>query len=259
MEKVHRPTERVIEILCLVSRINEGLSFTEISLQTDIPKSTLSPILQTLVDYKMLYLNKNTMRYKIGSKSFRIGYAFVEDIDIIEEIKDEMEEVVSKCDEICQLGILDGENVLYMAKVEPDQSIKLDSSVGKSFPAYATALGKCLLANFSNTKLKSMYNKELVAITKNTITNVDELIDKVSNVRQRGIAYEWGESNEQVMCLAVPIKHKDRAIFSLSVSVPIYRAEEEKLKEIENILVESRSQIEKQIDLIGVANISKFY
>lgn len=257
MEKIHRPTKRVIDILLSVCQKQEGLSFTEISRETNIPKGTLSPILQTLVNEKMLYLNEYTMRYKIGSIAFSIGYSFVEDIDLMDTIKQKMKEIVDRCDEICQLGVLDGSNVLYLAKVEPEQSIKLESSVGRSLPAYATSLGKCLLSTHSDDEIEKLFENGLDKLTKNTIDNMDDLLNEVDKVRKEGIAYEWGESNDQVMCMSVPINNREKTVLALSVSVPIYRAEDEKLKEIEMILKDVKNSIEKKVNILNVSDLGK--
>lgn len=147
-----------------------------------------------------------------------------------------MQQIVDKCDEICQLGVLDGRNVLYLAKVEPEQSIKLESNMGKSLPAYATSLGKCLLSTYDN---------------------MDDLLEEIEKVRREGIAYEWGESNEQVMCMAVPIKNREKTVLALSVSVPRYRAEDEKLKEIEKILKDSKHSIEKKVNILNISDLGK--
>lgn len=256
MEKIHKPTKRVIDILFCVSQNQNGINFTEISKATSIPKGTLSPILQTLVYEKMLNFNESSMKYKIGSKSFTIGYSFVEDIDFMDTLREKMQKIVDQCDEICQLGVLDGENVLYIAKVEPEQSIKLESSVGKSLPAYATSLGKCLLSTYTDKSIYKLFNNNLIKLTKNTISDIDILLKEIQNVRKDGIAYEWGESNEQVMCMAVPINNYDKTILSISVSVPIYRADNEKLQNIKSILITTKNDIESKLNMLNISNIN---
>lgn len=247
MKKVHRPTERVIDILNTISNHKDGISFTDISNATSIPKGTLSPILQTLIDEKVLFLNQSTMKYIIGTKMFKIGYSFMEGIDTIKIIRSHMESIVNECDEICQLGALDGKNVLYMEKVEPVQSIRLESNVGKTLPAYVTALGKCLLTRYNDDEILDMYKDGITKITDKTLDDVHKLTEEVNKVRKDNISYEWGESNDQVMCLAVPIYHGDKPILSISVSVPIYRADKEKIDLISNVLLSKKTEIEKEI------------
>lgn len=255
MNKVHRPTERVINILSLVSQHKEGITFTEISNETSIPKGTLSPILKTLANENMLFLKQDTMKYMIGIKAFKIGYTFTEKMDIIKVIELQMKDIVDRCHEICQLGILDGKNVLYIEKVEPVQSIKLESSVGKTLPAYATALGRCLLSRYDDEYIRQMYKDNMEKITDKTVNDVDKLIEKINDVRENGISYEWGESNEQVMCLAVPINYQNKPKLSLSVSIPIYRAEKEKIDMIEELLLIKKAEIEREIRLMDMPDI----
>lgn len=247
MCKVHRPTERVIDILNIVSKCEEGISFTDISNQTNIPKGTLSPILQTLTNKKMLFLKKSTMKYIVGTKTFRIGYSFIEGIDIIQVIQSHMKTIVDQCDEICQLGTLEEKNVLYIEKVEPVQSIKLESNVGKTLPAYVTALGKCLLSGYDDDYILELYKDGIERFTDNSLDDVYKLIEKIDEVRKNNISYEWGESNDQVMCLAVPIFHDNKPVLSVSVSVPIYRADKAKTDLIENILLNQKNEIENEI------------
>lgn len=255
MSKVHRPTERVIDILNMVSKYEEGISFTDISKQVNIPKGTLSPILQTLVDEKILYLKESTMKYIIGIKAFKIGYSFIESIDMIQIIQAHMKTIVDQCDEICQLGTLDEKNVLYIEKVEPVQAIKLESNIGKTLPAYVTALGKCLLTRYDDEYILELYKDGMAKITKNTIDDPYKLIEEINKVRENQISYEFGESNDQVMCLAVPIMHRNRPIFSISVSVPIYRSGKEKTDLIKNILLSQKTEIEKEIKNLEIPDM----
>lgn len=168
-----------------------------------------------------------------------------------------MQQIVDKCDEICQLGVLDGRNVLYLAKVEPEQSIKLESNIGKSLSAYATSLGKCLLSTYKDDEIKDLFKDRLIKLTKNTIDNMDDLLEEIEKVRRESIAYEWWESNEQVMSMAVPIKNREKTVLALSVSVPRYRAEDEKLKEIEQILKDSKHSIEKKVNILNISDFGK--
>ncbi len=72
-----------------------------------------------------------------------------------------MKDIVFVCGEICQLGVLDGSDVLYIEKTEPKQAIKLESYVGKNLPAYATALGKCLLSGLNDDEIRKLYYANL--------------------------------------------------------------------------------------------------
>ena len=146
MKKVeHNPTIRVLNILETLASNPEGLTLTEIAEAIKSPKSTIMPIIHTMADRKFIFFNEKTYTYTIGINSFCVGSSYSSNMNALQFIKSEMEYVVKKTDEICQMGILDGNNVLYVAKVDSTNPIRILSSVGKKLPAYCTALGLSLI------------------------------------------------------------------------------------------------------------------
>src|SRR5699024_3031372 len=99
---LHRPTQRVLDILLLLSQNEDGLSHTEISQLTDIPKSTISPILRTLEEMKFVTLNAHN-KYAIGINALKVGGTFIKSNSGIDIIRSFMEEIVDECNEVCQL------------------------------------------------------------------------------------------------------------------------------------------------------------
>lgn len=250
MNDLHKPTERVLTILLILSD-HDGLTLTELSNISNIPKGTISPILKTLTDMKFIHLSNNNL-YKIGANSFKVGSTFMESFNVIDMIKSSMKEIVEICNEICQLGIYDNGNVLYIEKIEPKQSIKLVSSVGKTIPAYSSAIGKALLTQFTNEEVKTIYTNGLLPITKHTITDIDVLIDNLNESREKGFAYESMESNENIECFAVPLEANGSIFSAISISIPIFRNTREKSLESIEILLEYKEKIEKRLKYINI-------
>jgi|SRR5690625_4706872 len=243
---LHRPTQRVIDILLQLSENEDGLTLTEISQLTDIPKSTISPILRTLENFKFTTLNSQN-KYIIGSNAFKVGGAFLKSNSGIDIIRSYMEEIVDKCNEVCQLGVYNNREVLFLEKIEPSRSIKLVSNIGVTLPAHATALGKCLLTQFTNDEIREIFKDGLTSLTKNTINDVEELIEELEKVRKNGYAYECGEVSEEIKCMAIPLKVRGQIVAALSVAVPFFRKSENKFSEIINLLLEYRPIIEANI------------
>lgn len=244
---LHNPTIRVIKILEALDECLDGLNLSELSEKINSPKSTISPILQTLLSKNYISIDKNTSKYKIGIKSFILGSSFSSNSNSIDIIKDQMKDIVDACNEVCQLGILIDYDVFYLAKVDPEQPINLVSTVGSKLPAYATALGKALLSGYSNEEIRSYFKDKLKPITSNTITSFDKLLQQIEEIRNGEIAYEWEEINRDTGCLAIPLKKKNKVIAAISVSFPLYRASNEKLGLIKKILHEKVSVIEQLI------------
>ena len=102
-----------------------GLTLTEISKAISVPKGTLYPILQTMTDMNYIQLGKDSFRYKLGISTFCIGSSYSQDEYMLEFAKSIIKDVVTEIKEICQMGVLEGNNVLYVLKEEPEVGLDL--------------------------------------------------------------------------------------------------------------------------------------
>lgn len=235
MNKLHMPTLRVLNIFEAIYNSKKGRTLTEISQDTGIAKGTLHPIIATLLAKEYLESKNNII--SIGRSAFKLGYSYAHSLSYLYIIKPHMREIVTDCDEICQLGILDGKNVLYVEKIEPKQAIRIESSAGKTILAYATALGKCLLSTLTDDTIKHLYpQKDLFTYTPKTIAKRNILVKNLHEVNSNGYAHEVGETNIDIECIAVPILVNGKAKAALSVSLPIFRSTPEKINHILHIL-----------------------
>ncbi|CAK7055497.1 MULTISPECIES: IclR family transcriptional regulator [Fusobacterium] len=240
----HRPTARVLNILELLAANQEGLTLTEIAEAIDAPKSSVLPLIHTMAQRKFIFFDVHTYKYSIGIGSFCVGSAYTSNMNALQFIKSEMKYIVKKTNEICQMGIFDRGQVLYVAKVDSDDPIRIISYVGKRLPAYCTALGKALLCQKNIKELKKLYPDGLKKYTPNTITDFEVLADQLKEIKQTMIATENGEVNEQSDCISVPLFKGDDILAAISVSVPSFRMTEEKTELIKSMLLETKTKIE---------------
>lgn len=240
----HRPTARVLDILELVSSSNKGYTLTEIALAVNSPKSTILPIVRTLCQRKFIMLNKDTSRYIVSVNAFVIGSSYLEDLSILNIIKEEMKSIVNVSSETCQMGILAKGDVLYIAKIDSPEPIRLMSFVGKKIPAYCTAIGKALLSRHTAEQLHLLYPQGLHSFTPQTITSFNRLYEDLQVIRQTNLATEMEEVTANIQCLAVPLCKDDHVIAAISVSIPLFRANPEKLALIEQLLLKTKKKIE---------------
>ncbi len=240
----HNPTLRVLNILETLASNPEGLTLTQISENINSPKSTILPIIHTMANKKFVFFNEKTYTYTIGINSFCIGSSYIGNMNALQFIKSEMEYVVKKTDEICQMGILEGNSVLYVAKVDSTNPIRILSSVGKKLPAYCTALGKAMLFKFSKEELESLYPNGLKRYTKNTITDFEIFYKHLKEIEKTKIATEYGEVNEESSCISVPLIYNHKIIAAISVSAPSFRLTPQKEQEIIKYLNNAKEKIE---------------
>lgn len=242
---MHMPTYRVVKILEELRNSENGLNLTEISENTNIPKSTLSPILKTLTETSFVELKGS--KYFIGFGAYKIGNAYNYKSDALSIVKSFMEDIVKECNEICQLGVYENKKVFYIKKVEPKQAIKIVSSVGTRIAANAPALGKALLSQFDDDYIIKNFKNNMKKYTEKTTVDIDELLKQVHSVRENKYAFEFGEIDEYIRCVAIPLEVEGKVVAAISISIPIFRADKKNLNKCKDVLLKYKCIIEKAI------------
>lgn len=253
--ELHKPTERVINILNIVAKNSGKLTFSNISKLINIPKSTLSPILKTLVELELLVLEPISQTYTIGLNAFQIGQIYLENINGLNLIKSHMRSIVNECNENCQVGINHNHEVLYLARIESSQPIKMMSSIGRNLPLYCTGLGRALLREYSESTIRNIYTKGLKKFTENTVSDVEKLLEIIKQEKENGFCEEIGEVTSDAQCIAVPIICNERVIAALGVSLPIIRASKEHIEKIKILLKKHSQEISKEFENSNITSL----
>lgn len=250
-KNIHRSTSRVLDVLELVAGSPEGYTLSEISHHIEAPKSSMFPIISTLVSRGYLFLTKD-MHYKIDRTAFQVGNSYLEHLNIMEEVENILSNIVNVCLETCHFAILNAGNVVYLKKIDSPESIRMISTVGKQVPAYGTALGKSLLIDYSEEELREIYPNGLLPLTDNTITDFSVLSEQLKEAHNEGFTYEVEESNQYIRCLSVPIRKQKKVVAAISVAIPTFRYTDDKTSLIKALLIDAKSKLEsilKNIDI----------
>lgn len=240
----HRTTTRVLDILERVAASTAGMTLAELAQTLDAPKSSLFPIVHTLEGRRYLRQLGSTGRYVIGPEPLALGAAFStkKEIEMLSQI---MNDISERCQETCQLGILDRGHVLYIKKKDSPLPIRMISTVGTRLPANATALGKALLSSLTDEQVRGLFPDGLPALTAQTITDPEALLAQLRAIRTGAIAMEWEESTDQLACWAVPLWHQGKVFAAFSVSVPVYRCQEDKIALVRQCLLDAQARVER--------------
>ncbi len=254
----HRPTERVLDILELLSTNPGGMTLTELSKALSAPKSSIMPLVHTMTSRKFIYMNKDTSRYFIGIAAYSVGASYTNNMNALQFIQEEMKYIVAQSNETCQLGIQNRSNLLYIAKEDSAEPLRLVSYVGKQLPLYCTAIGRAILAEKSKEEIRALYPNGLTAFTEHTVADLESLFHELELTRERGYAIEHEESIPLVNCVGVPLCSNGRIIAALSVCIPTFRFSEEKLQFIIELLKTSKAKLEGyfqgcDVDLGGIS------
>lgn len=240
----HRSTMRVLDILEALANSSDGLTMAEVCREVGAPKGSISPILHTMADSGYVAYDGLTKRYTIGLKTYLLGKSFDRESTSMSLFMAAMRDVTAACGETCQLGVLDHGRVLYVAKVDSPQPVRLTSSIGKTLPIHYTAIGKALVSELPEAEVRSMLAEPLERPTRATVRNVDELLAQLAEVRREGFAYDREEATEAVQCVAVGIRRHGVIEYGLSVTTPSYRLTDEKRTRIKEALVRAKRHME---------------
>lgn len=240
----HRSTLRVLSVLETLSNADRGLTMAEICRELSAPKSSLFPIIHTMAEEGYISFDEETTRYRIGFKTYLAGKAYVRGQDTLSILTKQLQRIVNACGETAQVGILSGDQVLYIAKVDSPQPIRLISDIGRALPVYCTAIGKALVSQMERDELHELMGDDYHAYTTRTLRTFDAFWSEMQTVRAEGIAYDRGEMTDAIECMAVPIRAEGSVRYGMGISVPSYRLTSEKGTELAAILQEARDYLE---------------
>lgn len=258
--QLHNAVSRALETLQFLASSTEPKTLNDICTHLDAPKTSMNPIIYTLLEKNFIqHADSDSGRtYTIGPASYIVGCGYLERFDILRYIRGMMEEIVRQCSETCYFATLHESNVFYILKVDSPEKIRMASSVGTYFPAYATSLGKAMLIGHTKDEIQALYPDGFKALTEKTITNVDDFMKELDLTAKRGYAVDEEESYLYVRCRAVPIMLDGKPVAGLSISTPAFRLDEEKEKLILKLLKEYQLKLQDVIekDRDGFFNIA---
>lgn len=248
-EANHRTTERILDVLEVLAQNNkEGLYFTDISRELNIPKGSLHPLLSTLCHRKYIVFNKNNQKYYIGESLFALGRCYVNDSNILNQINEVMESLSQEVNVTCFMGVLSGNKVFYLLKKNAPGSLQVTAVPGYRLPAYCTGLGKAMIADKEIDDLKVLYPDGLRPITEHTVTDFDKLYEQLLNIRKTGFSYEREESSTHIQCVAKAIKINNQTVAGISVAFPVFMDSETEINQIKKSLQKYGILIEEIIN-----------
>ncbi|MDW3646757.1 MAG: IclR family transcriptional regulator [Bacteroidia bacterium] len=210
---------------------------TELAEAIGSNKSTVYRFLSDMGKLGILYKDPSTEKYSLGLKLFELGNRVHLQTAFVDNTHPELIKVAGSITETVHIAVLKNHQVFYVDKVESPQGLKISSHIGSYNPAYATSLGKMLLAfqeeDLQKQSIKAIMNgKGPIAFTQNTITRQDLLLKELKQIRRNGFAIDREEFEIGLICVAVPIfNQKNEVVASLSASGPSNRFEEEKVSD----------------------------
>ena len=228
---------KACQLLDVLAEGSTPLGLANLSRQTGIPKSSAHSVLAALRTAGLVSRSSETGDYMLGPWALKLAQRFLEYGGLTTQFAEAGKRFADQSGETCQLGRLDGDEVVYLAKVDGRRRVQLASRVGARLPASTTALGKALLSMESDAQIERMYwGRDLPKLTPNSIASPSTLLAEIRRVRVEGVAYDRQEVAVGLVCVAVPLAAVGDMRLAISTSIPSNAATESRLSELAELL-----------------------
>jgi DNA-binding IclR family transcriptional regulator len=163
---------------------------------------------------------------------FALAASALDEIEMVRLATPVLEELSAKTGESGHFAVRMGDAIVVIARTSGPGAFQLTERVGVVRPAHCTALGKVVLAALGPDQLERFLERaDLKPSTENSITEIPALLSEIQEVKRTGIAYDDGEFNPEVRCVAVPVKDfTGQIVGAIGISGPIWRLSMQALK-----------------------------
>jgi IclR family pca regulon transcriptional regulator len=200
--------ERGLSVIRAFDADHARLSLSEVATATGLSRAAARRFLHTLVH--LGYMRSNGGRFSLRPKILELGYAYLSSLTLPEVAMPHLEELVEQVRESSSVSELDGGDVVYLARVPTKRIMTVTISVGTRFPAYATSMGRVLLAAQPDEWLDTYFSTvSLRGLTGHTMTKPSGLRQELRKIKARGWALVDQELEEGLRSLAAPIRDAD--------------------------------------------------
>lgn len=203
--------DRALSLLVALAQAGpDGAPLTDLAASTGVNKSTAYRALSTMKAQGFVSQSDPSGDYQLGAVAMALGERFITPAALAQALHPGLVAVSRQANELVHLGVLIGDQVLYVDKVEPERPIRVWSEVGRRTSAATSALGRAVLA------ARNLPDDHLAAYA--DPVQLPRLAAAVHDARQRGYSSEFEENEAGVACLGVAILQAGRPVAALSIT-----------------------------------------
>jgi len=215
--------------------LSRGLSLIK-SFDKETPRMTLSEVAKknnmSRASARRFVLTLETLGYlmrvgdyfQLTANILNIGHQYLENLNFIEVITPFMRDVSQKLGKACSASILNGTDIVYVARIPSQQQIlSVNLNIGSHLPAFCTSMGRVMLASLSEEELELYFKQsEIKQYTDKTITDTHQLKTIIKKVKKDGYSIVNQELEKSLRAIAVPIRNnRGQVLCAMNVGIPV--------------------------------------
>jgi IclR family pca regulon transcriptional regulator len=198
------------------------MTLSEVATATGYTRAAARRFLLTLVSEG--YARQEGKKFSLTAKILKLGFSYLASQDVWQSAKPMMQQLVEQLNESCSAAVLEGEDVVYVGRVATTKRVmSVSLNVGTRLPAFATSLGRVLLADMKDEVLSDfLASCRIEQYTAFTLTNKADLVAEISRVKQQGYSLVEQELELGLTSISVPVRNQaGKVLGALSISTHI--------------------------------------
>jgi IclR family pca regulon transcriptional regulator len=222
--------ERGLAVIRAFDRGHRELTLSEVAVATGVTRAAARRFLLTLTD--LGYVRSDGRFFSLSPRVLELGYAYLSSLTLPEVAEPHLEALVADVSESSSVSVLDGGDIVYVARVPVSRIMTVAISVGTRFPAYATSMGRVLLAGLPAEALDSYLDGLVIErLTARTVGSAKALRAEIQKVRAQGWSIVDQELEEGLRAVAAPIRDRaGRTVAAVNVSAHASRTTLESMR-----------------------------
>jgi len=193
------------------------MTLSDIARRTSLTRATSRRFLLTLVE--LGYVKTDGRMFALTARVLELGFSYLSALSLPEIAQPHLEQLAASIHESTSASVLDGTDIVYVARVPTRRIMSVRINIGTRFPAYATSMGRVLLASFGPEDLEKQLDAiDFEELTSHTIHSREALIEELQRVVDQGWALVDQELENGLRSIAVPVWHGDTVIAAINVS-----------------------------------------
>jgi IclR family transcriptional regulator, pca regulon regulatory protein len=222
--------ERGLAVIRAFDAAHPELTLSEVAAATSVTRAAARRFLLTLAE--LGYVRSDGRLFSLTPRVLELGYAYLSSLSLPDVAEPHLEALAAEVNESSSISVLDRGDVVYVARVPVSRIMTVTISVGTRFPAYATSMGRVLLAGLPPASLEEyLAGVKLQRLTSRTVSSVASLRAELARVRTQGWAIVNQELEEGLRAIAAPIHDRDhRVIAAVNISTQASRTSLETMR-----------------------------
>ena len=240
-------SQTLVRGLDVLETVASGVcNLPELAARLGLNRSTAHRLAATLVERRYLTFVPRT-GYGLGPKSLELGYQARVQLNIPRVARNHLEQLAAQTGDTVHLGVLDGTRALYLDKIPGRRRVEISSRVGELQPLRSTGLGKALLLDEDDARLKDFYRCENGREQQYRVSETTWL-RRMRDYAKRGCAFDLEENEDRIRCVASPIRDATGSIkASISVSSAAQYMNDERMQTLAGQVRWTAEQISREL------------